>query len=78
MSNTEFFGPSIEAEVRVDENGKVQDIRVAHPNGRNDIIIPAGWASDPNASPVEILRQVAENLNGAKLRMVRLVPVDEA
>lgn len=76
--NIDMFGPTTRAEVRIDSTGKVQDIRISHPNRRNDIMIPPDWAADITGTLGEIARDVSDALGGAQVKIVRLLPIEEA
>lgn len=75
LGNISFFGPHVQAEVRIDVNNKVQDILIRNPIHPGMLCIPAEWASEVAGSMAEIIDQVSKSLSGAQVTIVRIMPV---
>jgi hypothetical protein len=73
-----LFGPDTHAEVRLTPDGKAEDIQIRKAGMPSMISIPAMWACDVNGTPAQIAQQVSRNLNGARVTLVKLQPIDEA
>lgn len=68
--NYDFFGPDINADAHLNENGCLEKVVIHHPvhSGRY-IEIPGDWYYDVPCEDEKIIDAVRRSLNGAKVQI---------